>query len=258
MSKPASAPPNALEGKLIDLMLPNRGPDSYFAGSATMASTLGRRPEDYDIHHRTPSALARAIACDRQAIEAVRGRCLIYKETRDEVKGRLELDGARVEIDWVLDEASPILGPVPDDDWGYRLHPFDVSVHKILQAAECGMPKDLVDLLNIHERLFSLAAIAWAAPLRDGETKADRVLARVVDWWRLRASTMVELRRRLMHAELVLSEARNLCSRLPPEQAGCLFLRSSIFPVDPTPDGVGLVAIRPIQTAAAAKIRSPS
>lgn len=250
MSKSTVVPLDLPEKKILGLILPNRGPDSYFAGSATMADTLGRQPDDYDIHHPTSSALATAISHDRQAFEAGGGRCVIYEETLDEVRGRIELAGVQVKLDWVLDEEPRIFGPIPDGGWGYRLHPFDVAVHKILQAANCGANKDLADLLSIHKQLFPLAALAWAAPLRDPQAEPDRVLAALADWWSLRGSEAPNLKILLPKATAMLREARRICSQLPPEERGCIYFRNPIFPVAPSSDDMGCVAVRPAANTA--------
>lgn len=248
MVRPIVTPPGCPEQKVLELIFRNRGPNSYFAGSAIMADILGRRPDDYDIHHPTSSSVATAIARDKQAVEANGGKCTIYEETAEEVRGRIKLAGVQLKLDWVLDEEPRIFGPIPDDDWGYCLHPFDVSVHKILQGAKCGATKDLADLLNIHEQLFSIAALAWAAPLRDYEAEPDRVLAALNDWWSLRSKEAPNLKPLLPKAEAVLREARDVCSKLPPREKGCLYLRYPIAPVVPARSGAGYVAVRPITT----------
>lgn len=52
---------------------------------------------------------------------------------------------------------------VRDQAFGYTRHPIDLATKKV--GAACGRrePRDVVDLITIHDRILPLGAVVWAA-----------------------------------------------------------------------------------------------
>nr|WP_294521005.1 hypothetical protein [uncultured Rhodopila sp.] len=50
-----------------------------------------------------------------------------------------------------------------DPLFGYRLHVADIATNKALAAAGRREPRDVLDLLYIHDRHLPLGAVIWAA-----------------------------------------------------------------------------------------------
>ena len=46
--------------------------------------------------------------------------------------------------------------------FGYRLHPIDLAVNKLFAAAGRSEPRDIYDLMVIHETVAPLSVIVWA------------------------------------------------------------------------------------------------
>jgi hypothetical protein len=213
---------NPSDEGVLALLGRNRHARSYFAGSAIIAATLKRLPGDYDIHHPTRSDMSAAIESDRRAVDRRGGRCVILSETEDEIEAQIALGNHQVKVDWVVDGEPRLFGAAPDPVWGYCLHPFDICVHKLLQAADCGATKDLLDLLSVDERLFSLAWLASAAPVRRAGAQPSQLLSALEDWWLRRSAEMAPIKALLPKAQALLTQARRVCENLP--QYGCVDL----------------------------------
>jgi len=60
--------------------------------------------------------------------------------------------------------ASSVFFPViRDDTFGYVLHPVDLATNKVAAAYGRREPRDVVDLLTIHENILPLGAVIWAS-----------------------------------------------------------------------------------------------
>jgi len=53
--------------------------------------------------------------------------------------------------------------PQRDELFGYVLHPVDLATNKASAAADRREPRDIVDLVTIHERILPLGAAICAA-----------------------------------------------------------------------------------------------
>jgi hypothetical protein len=72
--------------------------------------------------------------------------------------------------------SSPVAGsgynfyqPVPDPEFGWRLHFADLAVNKVLAAASRRQPRDFVDLYLVHNFVMPLWHAVWASPGKDAE-----------------------------------------------------------------------------------------
>ena len=66
-------------------------------------------------------------------------------------------------LEWVLDSDFRFFPAQRDAVIGYVLHPVDLATNKIMAAAGRREPRDVVDLVMIHEQVLPLGAVLWAA-----------------------------------------------------------------------------------------------
>jgi hypothetical protein len=66
-----------------------------------------------------------------------------------EVKGL----GETMQLEWVADTAFRFFPAQRDDLLGYVLHPVDLATNKAAAAADRREPRDIVDLVTIHENI---------------------------------------------------------------------------------------------------------
>jgi hypothetical protein len=50
-----------------------------------------------------------------------------------------------------------------DDTFGYVLNPIDLATNKVASAYGHREPRDVVDLLTIHDRILPLGTVVWAS-----------------------------------------------------------------------------------------------
>ena len=67
--------------------------------------------------------------------------------------------GAAMQLEWVTDAAFRFFPTQPDDLFGYVLHPVDLATNKASAAADRRVPRDIVDLVTVHENILPLGAV---------------------------------------------------------------------------------------------------
>ena len=150
--------------------------------------------------------------------------------------------GDATRLEWARDSDYRFFPTVPDALFGYRPHLFDLAANKALAAAGRRKPRDILDLLQIHDAHFPLAAVIFAAPSKNpgftptsliGEIRRNaRYVQEDFDELKLAAAADAgEVSRRLRQA---LLEAEAFCAAMPIEKIGAAFLRDA-RPVLPDP-----------------------
>lgn len=148
-----------------------RSPGSHFAGSLPLHAVpeSPRYSHDFDIFHDAEAELMRANMADVAAlteagfsVEKLGEWTGSFRKARVAAPGRDET----VEIDWAFDSAVRFFPIIPDEEFGWRLEPFDLATNKSLALAARSLTRDLIDIVEWARR-FSLAAIVWAACGKD-------------------------------------------------------------------------------------------
>jgi hypothetical protein len=92
--------------------------------------------------------------------------CSLHIATRKAtLPAALSLGLARrpTKLEWVVDSDFRFFPTIPDRTFGYVLHPVDLATNKVAAAYGRREPRDVVDLLTIHERILPLGAVVWAS-----------------------------------------------------------------------------------------------
>jgi len=242
-SSPCAVPLSKVQREILRLLSAHRDPESYIAGSSYLTRQGARYSGDIDIFHDREDRVARAASEDVATLEAAglavnwqRREPLFYQAivTRGDDSTKLE---------WVVDSDFRFYPAQRDPDFGYVLHPADLATNKIMAAAGRREPRDVVDLVDIHEHILPLGAVAWAAVGKslgftpEGLINEVRRLARYreEDFNRVASDPPVnptEIMRRLHEA---LEAADAFVRRMPTDKIGMLFLQDG-QPVQPDPD----------------------
>jgi hypothetical protein len=72
-------------------------------------------------------------------------------------------EGETTKLEWVVDSDFRFFPTIRDEVFGYVLHPVDLATNKVAAAYGRREPRDVVDLLTIHERILPLGAVVWAS-----------------------------------------------------------------------------------------------
>ena len=157
-------------------------------------------------------------------------------------KREAEVEGLddRLRLEWVHDSAFRFFPAQRDDLFGYVLHPADLATNKASAAADRREPRDVIDLLTIHERILPLGATVAAAVGRFPGQTPEEMLADIKRHSRFTAEDFrvlsmaepidsIDVHKRIRN---MLDEAELFVSRLPSDAVGLLFLENEL-PVQP-------------------------
>jgi hypothetical protein len=81
-----------------------------------------------------------------------------FKRIIQEMRDRM-MPEERTKIQWVQAGSWSFFAPVPDPDYGWRLHMVDLAVNKALAAGGRKEVRDYVDLMLIHRHIMPLSRI---------------------------------------------------------------------------------------------------
>jgi hypothetical protein len=145
-------------------------------------------------------------------------------------------------IEWVVDSDYRFFPTLRDDTFGYVLHPVDLATNKIMAAAGRREPRDLVDLLTVHDRVLPLGAAVWAAVGKSLGSTPEGLINEVrrarytdADFRRLASEPPVDPAATMRRLRQALDEADAFVVRMPTDKAGLLFLDAGNV-VQPDPD----------------------
>lgn len=144
-------------------------------------------------------------------------------------------------LEWVVDSAYRFFPALQDDLFGYVLHPADIATNKALAAAGRREPRDIIDLLAIHERYLPLGAVVWAACAKDPGFSPEGLIAEIrrnaryqqADYDRLENEMPIDAAATSRALRAALDEADAFVRSIPAGKEGQLFLDRSGHPVQP-------------------------
>jgi hypothetical protein len=193
-----------------------RSPDSYLAGGVALNRAGPRFSSDIDAH-----ALAEAgLKLSWRRIQPGRRQA--------EVQGLGEI----MQLEWVADSDFRFFPAQEDELFGYVLHPVDLATNKASAAADRREPRDIVDLVTIHEMILPLGAVVCAAVGRFPGQSPEEMLSDITRHGRFTAEEFrvlaterpldVPTLHRAIHD--MLADAARFVSRIPSNAVGFVFL----------------------------------
>lgn len=169
-------------------------------------------------------------------------------------EAELEGLGDRMRLEWVHDSAFRFFPPQRDELFGYVLHPADLATNKASAAADRREPRDIVDLVTVHENILPPGAVICAAVGRFPGQSPEEMLADITRHSRFTAEEfrvlateqsidVPDLHRCIRR---MIEDAERFISRIPTDAVGVLFFENG-RPVQPD-----LEALNAYQRAAGA------
>ena len=220
---------------------PERVPQSYLAGGATLNALLGtpRLSRDLDLFHDTLEALNATWKTDYAALLSANYSVEILRERPGFVEVLAAREGESVLLQWVRDSAFRFFPLLPHPDLGLTLHPFDLATNKILALVGRIEARDWGDALECHRHVSPLGLLAWAACGKDEGWNPQLILeeaarngrASPLEWaqleWQGTAPSPVEFKTQWRQA---LAEAAKIINILPLETVGMAVLDATGVP----------------------------
>jgi hypothetical protein len=231
-SKASAVPLTKLQSHVLRVLAAERSPDSYIAGGVVINREGPRFSGDIDIFQDTEQRLEAAAQADAKALTDAGLKFAWKKIVTGKRDAEVEGLGERMRLEWVHDSAFRFFPTQRDEIFGYVLHPVDLATNKTSAAADRREPRDIVDLVTIHETILPLGAAICAAVGRFPGQSPEEMLADITRHSRFTAEDfrvlateqpidVPDLHRRIRS---MIEDAGRFISRIPSDAVGVVFL----------------------------------
>ena len=235
-------PLSDLQRDILRALAAHRSPESYVAGSTPLHRDGPRFSGDIDIFHHHEEQVALTAEQDA-AILTTKGFVIEWLRKEPGLyAAAVQRDDQSTKLEWVRDSDFRFYPAVADELFGYTLHWIDIATNKALAAAGRQVPRDVLDLIHIHDHLLPLGAVIWAAVGKDPGYSPESLIAEIQRNARYRAdeyealdmAAPIDAGAVARHLRAALREADDFVRAMPPGKEGLVFLREG-EPVQPDP-----------------------
>lgn len=219
-----------------------RDPESYIAGGLPINRTGPRYSEDIDVFHDREERVACAAGQDARLLEDAGFKVRWLRREAGIYSAEITAPEGTTKLEWVADSDFRFFPAIKDPEFGYVLHIADLAVNKLMAAATRREPRDVVDLVQIHERYLPLGAIVWAAVVVAPGFTPEGLLAELrrntrfapEDYSRICAEPPIDGASVTASLRRAIEDAEAFVAAMPTEAIGRLFLKDGI-PLQPDP-----------------------
>jgi len=238
-------PLSDIQSEILSLLAAHRNPESYVAGATALNRDGPRFSRDIDIFHDREESVAAAADTDATVL-ADNGFDVQWVRREPGLHVAVaERGGASTRLEWARDSDFRFFPTVRDELFGYRLHIFDLAANKVLAAAGRREPRDVLDLLYIHERHVRLGAVIWAAVAKDPGYSPESLIAEIRrnaryrgdDYADLALTERVDASDLARRLRVILDEAEAFARAMPAGKEGLAFLEGG-EPLQPDPENL--------------------
>ena len=238
-------PLTKLQSHVLRVLAAERSPDSYIAGGVAINREGPRFSNDIDIFQDTEHRLEAAAQADAKALTDAGLKFAWKKISTGKREAEVEGLDEKMRLEWVHDSAFRFFPTQPDEVFGYVLHPVDLATNKTSAAADRREPRDIVDLVTIHETILPLGAAVCAAVGRFPGQSPEEMLADITRHSRFTAEEFRVLATARpidvpgLHRRIrgMLEDAGRFISLIPSDAVGVVFLERGKA-VQPDPDAL--------------------
>lgn len=236
-------PVSKIQTEILRLLAAHRDPESDVAGSTPPNRDAPRYSDDIDVFHDREERVASAAQTDATLLEE-HGYGVEWTRREPAIHTLFaSRDGEATKLEWVADSDFRFFPTLKDDLFGYLLHPVDLATNKVAAAYGRREPRDIVDLLMVHERVLSLGALVWAAADKapgftpEGIVNEIRRVARYTkeDFARVSSEAPIDAVSTMTRFWELLADADSFIRRMPTDKVGLLFLKDGNA-VQPEPE----------------------
>ena len=234
-----------LQAEILHQLAVHRNPESYIADATVLNRDGPRFSSDIDIFHDREAAVAQAAAADAGVLS---GNGYLVQWVRREPGihvATVARNHATTRLEWARDSDFRFFPAMTDDLFGYRLHVADIATNKALAAAGRREPRDVLDLIYVHERHLPLGAVVWAAVGKDPGYSPEGLISEIRrnaryqadDYADLALAEPVDAGAVARRFRVVLDEAEAFVRAMPIGKEGLLFLKDGAV-VQPEPEAL--------------------
>ena len=218
--------------EILSVLASQRDPESYVAGATPLNLAGPRYSADIDVFHDREERVASAAIGDAAILNAagfevrwLRQLPLVYVA---EVSG----PSGSTRLEWLADSDFRFFPVMPDQTFGFVLHPVDLAMNKAMAAAGRREVRDLVDLVTVHRAILPLGAVIWAAVEKSPGFTPEGLIAEIrrnsqhpeAEWRNIATAEPVDPKSMTAELRAALEEAEDFLSQMPTERLGLLFL----------------------------------
>jgi hypothetical protein len=162
-------PLSLFQKRIFAFLKANRNPDSYVAGGTAINLTEDslRYSQDIDLFHDSDEAVTASYKMDKKVL--LENGCAVKNLISEPsfYRAVVQKGNDSLKLEWVRDTAFRFFPVIEDSEVGFLLHPVDLAVNKCLALANRTEVRDLLDIIELHEKTLSIAACCWAACGKD-------------------------------------------------------------------------------------------
>ncbi len=239
-------PLTRLQSRIMGVIAGQRDAESFIAGGVSINRDGPRYSSDIDTFHDREQRMIDAAGADAKLLAAA-GFEVEWSRQLPAIQTLIVCDAEEAtRIEWVADSDYRFFPATADPEFGFVLDVADLAVNKLMAAAGRREPRDVVDLVTIHERHLPVGAVAWAAvDVAPGFTP-EGLLAEVrrnarysrLDFAALASSRPIDADALIRTLREAIDSAEAFVAAMPSEKAGLLFLENG-RPVQPDPSNLG-------------------
>lgn len=233
-------PLSKFQSEVLQTLASQRSPDSYIAGGVAINRDGPRFSGDIDIFHDSEARLESAVQADATALKAA-GYGVVWGRSREGKRDAIVTrEDNAMNLEWVTDSAFRFFPAMPDALFGYVLHPVDLATNKAAAAADRRVPRDIVDLVTIHENILPLGAVLCAAVGKFPGVTPEEMLSEITrhsrftteEFQALATEQPVDVPRLHRRIRSMVEDAEDFIARVPSEAVGVVFMEGE-KPVQP-------------------------
>lgn len=226
-------PLSRIQTDVLRLLASHRDPESYVAGATPLNRDAPRYSGDIDVFHDREERVSAAALNDEQVLTTAGYRVSWLRQLPLIYTAEVILGDAGTRLEWVVDSDFRFFPTMPDEIFGYMLHPVDLAMNKVMAAAGRREVRDLIDLVTVHETILSLGAVIWAAVEKSPGFTPEGLIAEIrrnanypaADWRALLSSEPIDPKDITLRLRAALDEAEIFVTRMPTGKMGLLFLQ---------------------------------
>ncbi len=225
-------PLSRFQSEVLRTLAAQRSPDSYIAGGVAINRAGPRFSGDIDIFHDSEVRLEAAAEADAAALTAA-GYAVAWQRIRPgRREATIERQGEAMQLEWATDAVFRFFPTQADELFGYVLHPVDLAANKASAAADRREPRDIVDLVTIHETVLPLGAVIGAAVGKFPGVTPEEMLAEITRHSRFTAEEFAALATEApidmpgLHRRIraMIEDAEDFIAKLPSDAVGVVFM----------------------------------
>jgi hypothetical protein len=225
-------PIGKFQSDVLRTLAAQRSPDSYIAGGVAINRDGPRFSGDIDIFNDSEGRLESAADADIVALIAAGYSVTRERERTGKRAATVARRGEAMPLEWVTDSAFRFFPTQPDELFGYVLHPVDLATNKASAAADRRVPRDIVDLVTIHETILPLGAVLCAAVGKYPGVTPEEMLAEITRHSRFTAEEFQALATEepvdppALHRRIrsMIEDAESFIAKLPSDAVGVIFM----------------------------------